>query len=130
MRKVILVVFFIVGLGMTIAHADKIKAIATFSVLGDVVNNVAGNSIDLTVLVGPDRDTHEYEPTPADSVNISHANIIFENGLYFETWLDKLYSASGSKARRIVSTQGVIPSKMEENSQEIEPHAWQDVTNV
>jgi len=123
-------VLVFIGLGLTPAYADKIKAIATFSVLGDVVKNVAGDAIDLTVLVGPDRDTHEYEPTPADSVNISHANIIFENGLYFESWLDKLYSASGSKAKRIVTTQGVTPRKMEENLQETDPHAWQDVSNV
>ena len=55
-------VLVFIGLGLTPAYADKIKAIATFSVLGDVVKNVAGDAIDLTVLVGPDRDTHEYEP--------------------------------------------------------------------
>ncbi len=128
--KVTLLAFFIIGLGLIPAHADKIKAISTISIIGDVVKNVAGGAVNLVVLVGPDGDAHEYEPIPADSVNIAKAGIIFENGLHLEHWLDKLYSASGSKAKRIVVSQGVSPRIFEDNPQETDPHAWQDVTNV
>lgn len=128
--KAMVLVLFVFGLGMTPAHADKIKAIATISIIGDVVRNVAGDSVDLVTLVGPDGDAHEYEPIPSDSVNIAHAGIIFENGLYLEHWLDKLYSASGSKAKRVVVSQGVAPRIFEDNPQETDPHAWQDVSNV
>ncbi len=121
---------FISGLGMVTAHADKVNVIATISIIGDVVKNVAGDSVNLVVLVGPDGDAHEYEPIPADSVNIAKADIIFENGLHLEHWLDKLYEASGSKAKRVVVSQGVIPRIFENNPQETDPHAWQDVTNV
>ena len=124
------IVFFFVTLGLTTAHADKIKAIATISIIGDVVKNVVGDAINLVVLVGPNGDAHEYEPIPADSVNIARADIIFENGLHLEHWLDKLYSASGSKAKRIIVSQGVSPRIFEDNPQETDPHAWQDVTNV
>jgi zinc/manganese transport system substrate-binding protein len=130
MKKVILLALIFISSILTVAHADKIKAIATISIIGDVVKNVAGDAVDLTVLVGPDGDAHEYEPIPADSVNISKADIIFENGLYLEHWLDKLYLASGSKARRIVVSQGVSPRVFEDNPQETDPHAWQDVSNV
>src|ERR1700733_10505831 len=129
-RKVTLLALFIIGLGLPTAHAEKPKIIATISIIGDVVKNVAGDAVDLVVLVGPDGDAHEYEPIPADSVNISKADIIFENGLHLEHWLDKLYSASGSKARRVVVSQGVSPRIFEDNPQETDPHAWQDVTNV
>src|SRR5260221_8546522 len=76
----------------------KLNVIATFSILGDLVQNVAGDNIQLHTLVGPDGDTHTYEPIPADGVALAQANVIFENGLGFETWLDKLYTASASKA--------------------------------
>ena len=121
---------FIIGLGLTPAHADKTKVIATISIIGDVVKNVAGDAVNLVVLVGPNGDAHEYEPVPADSVNIAKAGIIFENGLHLEHWLDKLYSASGSKAKRVVVSGGVTPRIFEDNPQETDPHAWQDVTNV
>ena len=129
-RKVTLLGLLMMGLGMTPAHADKIKAIATISIIGDVVKNVAGDAVNLVVLVGPNGDAHEYEPVPADSVNLAHADIIFENGLHLEHWLDKLYFASGSKAQRIVVSQGVTPRIFEDNPQEVDPHAWQDVANV
>ena len=65
--KKALLVLFIIGLGVAPAHADKTKVIATISIIGDVVKNVAGDAVDLVVLVGPDGDAHEYEPVPADS---------------------------------------------------------------
>lgn len=125
-----LLVFFVIGLGPSPAHADKIQAIATISIIGDLVKNVAGDAVYLVVLVGPNRDAHEYEPIPADSVNIARADVIFENGLHLEHWLDKLYTASGSKAKRVIVSYGVTPRVFEDNPQDVDPHAWQDVTNV
>ena len=128
--KTILSCCFFIIMGLTPAYADKIKAIATISIIGDVVKNVARDAVNLVVLVGPNGDAHEYEPVPADSVNLAQADIIFENGLHLEHWLDKLYAASGSKAKRSVVSQGVSPRIFEDNPQETDPHAWQDVTNV
>ena len=128
--KIILLGLFIMGMGLTSAHADKTNVVATISIIGDVVKNVAGDNVNLIVLVGPNGDAHEYEPIPADSINIAKADIIFENGLNLEHWLDKLYFASGPKAKRIVVSQGVSPRIFEDNPQETDPHAWQDVTNV
>jgi Zinc-uptake complex component A periplasmic len=48
------------------AAADKIKVVATFSVIGDMVTNIAGDLVDLVTIVGPDGDTDLYEPTVAD----------------------------------------------------------------
>ena len=136
LKKISVLFFFVLFLSSSCAMAQdaprtyKIKAIATTSIIGDVVKNVTGDAVNLVVLVGPDGDAHEYEPIPVDSVNISKADIIFENGLHLEHWLDKLYAASGSKARRVVVSEGVSARTMEDNPQETDPHAWQDVTNV
>jgi ABC-type Zn uptake system ZnuABC Zn-binding protein ZnuA len=112
------------------ASSGKLKVVATFSILGDLVKNVAGDKIDLFILVGPDGDTHTYEPTPADDKTLAAADLIFENGLGFESWLDKLYTASAAKAKRIVVTQGVQPGKIAigQEAGATDPHAWQDVT--
>ncbi len=74
------------------AAADKIKVVATFSVIGDMVANVAGDLVDLTIIVGPDGDSEEYEPTAADVPKMANARILFMNGLNddFEPWLDSL----------------------------------------
>ncbi len=85
----------------------KLQVVATFSILGDFVHNVGGDTIRLHVLVGPGEDTHTFEPSPADSVIMAKADLIFENGLAFETWFDKIYASSGSKAKRVVVTKGL-----------------------
>ena len=82
-RRVMLLGLFMMGMGVTPAHADKTNVIATISIIGDVVKNVAGDNVNLVVLVGPNGDAHEYEPIPADSVNLAQADIIFENGLHW-----------------------------------------------
>jgi ABC-type Zn uptake system ZnuABC Zn-binding protein ZnuA len=67
---------------------------------------------------------------PADGVALAHADLIFENGLGFEIWLDKLYTASGSQARRVVVTTGITPGQIAIGGEAgaTDPHAWQDVT--
>jgi zinc/manganese transport system substrate-binding protein len=108
----------------------QLKVVATFSILGDLVKNVGGDKIDLRVLVGPDADTHTFEPSPTDGTALVNASLIFENGLGFERWLDDLYTASGSKAERVVVTPGITPGVIAigDEAGEIDPHAWQDVT--
>ena len=111
--------------------SPKLKVVATFSVLGDFVRVVAGDSVALTTLVGPDSDTHEFEPAPSDSVRLADANVIIENGLGFERWLDNLVAASGSKAIRIVTSAGITPRTMQEKGQpETDPHIWQNPLNA
>jgi ABC-type Zn uptake system ZnuABC Zn-binding protein ZnuA len=110
----------------------KLQVVATFSVVGDLVRNVGGDKVELTALVGPGRDTHTFEPSPADAKALVGATVIFENGLGFEPWLDDLYTASGSRARRVAVTDGVEPRTATEGEEagETDPHAWHSVANV
>jgi zinc/manganese transport system substrate-binding protein len=130
--------------------ADRLRVVATFSVLGDLVRNVGGKAIDLTVLVGPDSDTHTFEPSPSDSEALARAQVIVENGLELETWLDGLIESSGSSAARVVASDGInlIPASErpghteteeaghnevrhgEDRRGEFDPHVWQSVPNV
>lgn len=89
------------------APAGPLAVVATYSVLGDLVHQVAGDQIELTVLVGADSDPHVYEPTPQDGVALAEADLLLENGLAFESWLDDLYTATGSQAKRIAVSDGV-----------------------
>jgi len=117
-----------------------VRVIATYSILGDLVKNVAGDSTEVVVLVGPDGDAHTFDPTPQDGIALAEAGVVFENGGGFETWLDKLYSSSGSKAQRFVVTTGLKLREGEGHKpgEEIEPghkheedpHVWHDVKNA
>jgi ABC-type Zn uptake system ZnuABC Zn-binding protein ZnuA len=92
---------------------DPLRVVATFSVLGDLVQNVGREAIDLTVLVGPDGDAHTFEPSPSDGEALAKAQVIVEIGVEFETWLDSLIDASGSTAARVVAAEDIdlIPAR-------------------
>jgi zinc/manganese transport system substrate-binding protein len=128
-------------------RSGKPKVVATFSVLGDLVRNVAGDQVEVITLVGPDGDTHTFEPTPQDGVSLAKADLLFENGAGLEPWLDGLYKSSQSKARRAVVSKGLklIEADEEEHKHEhnaakkdsgghkhedVDPHVWHDVHNA
>ncbi len=137
--------------------AGKMKVVATYSILGDLVRQVGGDHIELAVLVGSDGDAHTYEPTPRDSIALTDARLVFENGLAFEIWFDDFYQGSKTQAKRVAVTRDIEPrqamhededshepenehehAEHAEHSQEhqhhhhgdFDPHAWHDVRNV
>ena len=119
--------------------AEKIKVVATFSVIGDMVANVAGDRIDLVTLVGPSGDTELFKPTLADGKSVAEAKIVFMNGLNdeFEPWLEPLLKQvkfGGAKivvsrgAKTFTSTEERAP-RSKSAEEEIDQHAWLDPRN-
>jgi zinc/manganese transport system substrate-binding protein len=104
--------------------------VATFSVIGDIVRQIGGDRVAVTILVPPDGDAHVYEPKPADLIAIRQARVVVVNGLGMEGWMDRLVRASGTKAEIVVATRGVASRRMvEEGHATTDPHAWQDPRN-
>jgi zinc/manganese transport system substrate-binding protein len=120
--------------GAPAAAQDRVKVVATFSILGDLVKNVGGDRIDLTTLVGPNGDAHVYSPSPADTHTIHDARVVVVNGLGLEGWMTRLVEASGGKAAIVVASRGITPRKTADEHQPdhlvIDPHAWQSVANA
>lgn len=109
---------------------EKLKVVASFSILGDLVKNVGGDRVDVSTLVGPNGDVHVFEPSPADAKKVADANVVVVNGLGLEGWLDRLIAASGAKARIIVATKGIKPRVAAMGRDRADPHAWQSVANA
>jgi zinc/manganese transport system substrate-binding protein len=110
---------------------DKLPVVATFSVLADFARNVGGERIEVAALVGPNGDTHVYQPKPADAKELGAARLILVNGFGLEGWIDRLIKASGAKAPVVVATKGIKPQQMrEEGRVELDPHAWQSIADA
>ena len=111
---------------------DRPRAVATFSILGDLVRNVGGERVELATLVGPNGDVHVYAPTPGDVKTIAAANIIFVNGLGLEGWIDRLIAASAAHAPVVVASRGIGPrgGARSQDQAVSDPHAWQSVANA
>lgn len=89
------------------AAAEPIKVVASFSIIGDFAQNVGGDRIALTTIVGANGDAHVYEPKPADAAVMAAADVVLVNGLHFEGFLQRLVEASATKATVVELTRGV-----------------------
>lgn len=125
------------------SQPSRLKVIATTTIVGDVVAQVAGNAIDLDVLLPVGSDPHSFQPTPQDVAKVADAQVIFANGAGLETFLEPLLKNSGSKARQVLVSSGITlldaseddghtnekgASQLDDHTGD--PHVWMDPNNV
>jgi zinc/manganese transport system substrate-binding protein len=115
--------------------AEPVPVVASFSILGDLVQVVGGQRVQVTTLVGPDADAHSFEPKPADARAVLKARLFVINGLNFEPWAEKLAKSAAYQGAMVVASRGVKPLQREEaghkhGHQDADPHAWQNPNNV
>lgn len=127
---------FLAFMSMPAPAQEKLKVVATFSILADLVKNVGGERVALATLVGPNADAHVYSPTPADAKTLAEAGLVVTNGLGFEGWINRLVKASATKAKVAAASKGVKPRRAagghghNHGHADSDPHAWQSVANA
>lgn len=113
------------------AQAKPLETVASFTVIADMVQNVGGDRVHVTSLIGPNGDPHVYEPSPADAQALKKADVAFVSGLHLEGWMDRLIKASGYKGEPVVLSNGIKTRSMEEDGERItDPHAWNSAANA
>lgn len=117
-------------LSSPLAMAKTVDVVASFSILGDIVQQVGGEHVNVVTLVGPNGDPHGFEPTPKNSKQLSKADVVFVSGLGLEGWLERLITASGYKGQVVIASTGVDTRKMDEEGKRVtDPHAWNSMAN-
>ena len=120
------------------AFAQPVKVVATFSVLGDIVRQVAGDKVRLTVLVGPDSDSELYQPTPADAKALAEAQLFVINGKDMDPWHARLARTAGFRGLMVTAMDGTQTLSRREESDSskltrrvvvVDHHAWHDPAN-
>jgi len=125
----------------------RLKVVASTTIVGDVVAQVGGNLIELTVIFPPGADPHTFEPRPQDMAAISEADVIVINGLDLEEALEPILEANATGVV-VHASEGIEPlafegeehgEEGEEHGEEGEehhhheggdPHTWIDPNNV
>ncbi len=119
--------------------SEKIQVVATTSILGDIVQNVGGDRIELTTLMAIGEDPHSFVPTPADTAAVHDADVVFANGLGLEASLEEMLESAGGKAARVYVSDGLEVLALAESHEgevdrhghdEADPHVWFSVPNV
>ncbi len=116
---------------VALAEGEKLRVVATTSIVGDVVARVGGTHIDLTVLIAAGQDPHSYQPVARDLAQVERAHVVFVNGLGLEEGLLAAIGTVAHAAPLVPVSAGVevIPSEEEEHA-EGDPHTWMDPHNV
>ena len=109
------------------AQAATGRIVVSFSLLADIVRQIAPPAFEVQALVGPDADAHVFEPRPADARRLAEADLVVVNGLGFEGWIDRLIKASGYRGTVVVASRDVQPRSVGGG---IDPHAWQDLART
>ena len=129
-NKIILIIFLLFFPFFSQAiekNPEKPKIVASFSIIGDMVHEIAGDNVTLNVLVGANGDAHEYQPTAADAKKLASADMVFVNGLKFEGWLERLVKSASYNGKIFNVSDGITPITLSGIGQD--PHAWQNVEN-
>ncbi len=104
-------------LSASVSAQQKLPVVATFSILGDMVQRIGGDTVAVTTLVGRDGDAHVYQPTPADAKAVKQAALLITNGLDFEGWLDRLAQAAEFNGELVVTSNGIKTLSFDDHAQ-------------
>ncbi len=129
--------------GVIIADGEPLRVVATTSIIGDVVRNVAGGAVELTVLMVEGQDPHSYQPTASDLTTVSQAHIVFVNGWDLEEGLVADLEGAIGNGVIVPISAGITPLKGQDGDEhagnsehddgdlhEYDPHVWFDTANV
>ncbi len=113
--------------------SNKIKIVATTSMIADLVAEIGGERVEVSGLMGPGVDPHLYKASEGDVLRMAEADVVVYNGLHLEGKMTEVFE---QMKRRGVSTiavaQDAIPDSLRLMSityaGNFDPHVWFDVT--
>lgn len=114
------------------ASGPKLMVVATTTQVADFARSVGGDRIELTQILKPNVDPHDYEASPADVAAIAKADVVVKSGVGLEKFLDPAISSSGFSGAVIDSSKGVSIRQGNGTDEEKEgdPHIWHDPRNA
>jgi len=119
------------GRGGTPAPSGKLRVLVTNSIVGDVVGQVGGDYITLSLLMPLGTDPHDYLPRPQDATALADAQIIFVNGAGLEASLQPLFDSTGATSKLVEVSDGITLLQLPGSNQSTgDPHTWMDPNNV
>ncbi|MFO1028481.1 MAG: zinc ABC transporter substrate-binding protein [Acetobacteraceae bacterium] len=131
---------------LPVRAAERLRVVASFSILADLVGQIGGGRVEVTTLIPPGVEAHGFDPRVQDMKAVATADVFVVNGLGFEPWAERVAKAAAFRGRGVVATRGVKALPMVErrvpgvklahshahghDHGSFDPHAWQDVANT
>ncbi|MEL6615633.1 MAG: zinc ABC transporter substrate-binding protein [Bacteroidota bacterium] len=106
----------------------RIQAVATTSIVADLIQQVGGDSIRVEPLMGPNVDPHLYRPSEGDVTRMATADIVFTNGLDLEGKMGEALEQLASRGTAVRAVSEAVPEADRRQSVQFEgaydPHVW------
>lgn len=126
---VLLVVTGFVPVGSA-AEEPWVRAVATTSIVADLVRQVGGPRVRVEALMGPGVDPHLYKATAGDVVRLQKADVIFYNGLHLEGRMGDVFTRVARQGGKVYAVAEALPEErllLPGGSDGMEdPHVWFD----
>jgi ABC-type Zn uptake system ZnuABC Zn-binding protein ZnuA len=112
-----------------------LQALATTTIIGDVVGQVGGELVEVRTLLPPGADPHTFEPAPQDAASAADASLVFANGAGLEPFMGRL-GLDPQDDRVVMLSDGLELLQLDPSSPEadetggLDPHVWFDPNNV
>ena len=105
-------------------ETNKEVILASFTVLADIIENVAKDEFVVKSITKPGVEVHGYQPTPSDLIKASKAFVFIDNGFGFELWAEKF--VSNLQINRVTISNRLEPIFISEDfyKSKPNPHAW------
>lgn len=107
------------------ARAERLQVVTTFTIIADMARNVAGEVADVTSLIPPGAEVHNFQPTPSDIRAAGNADLVLWNGLGLEAWFERFFRNLRDVPAAVV-TEGIVPVPIASGpyTGQPNPHAW------
>jgi ABC-type Zn uptake system ZnuABC Zn-binding protein ZnuA len=92
--------------------SGTVRAVATTTQVADLVREVGGEQVEVTQIIQPNTDPHDYEPRPSDVAAFADADLVFKSGGHLDEWSEQLVEDSGSSAT-VVDLSAGLPVQIE-----------------
>jgi len=119
-------------------QSTKLQVVATTTFVGETVQQVGADLIDLTFLLTPGENPHTYEPTPREMTMLANADIIFINGVGLEIFMEAALDNLSGQTEVVTVSDGIALREFDDNHGDDhddaqgtqDPHVWLDPENI
>ena len=109
-------------LGLAEENGDKIKVVATIFPQYDFLREIAGDRIELTMLLRPGAETHSYEPSPQDVIAIQKSDLFVFVGGESDAWVRTILESAPSDSRNDVALMELVETSEEQEHEHDDGH--------
>jgi zinc/manganese transport system substrate-binding protein len=109
------------------ASSGKIVAVGAENEYANVISQIGGKYVQVTAIESnPNTDPHTFEASPSVAENVSSAQLIVQNGLGYDTYMNKIEAAAPNAKRKVIDVQSLLGRPDSTPN----PHLWYSPTTM